>query len=72
VCGVEHGRQALHWRGARWRAFEAARFGNGPGDLRAPDPRLADDVVFCLETKNSVMGKIVLRRDEIALLPEPE
>ena len=30
------------------------------------------DVVFCLETKNSVMGKIVLRRDEIALLPEPE
>ena len=31
-----------------------------------------DDVVFCLETENSVMGKIVLRCDEIALLPEPE
>lgn len=26
-----------------------------------------EDVVFCLETENPVMGKIVLRRDEIAL-----
>jgi hypothetical protein len=31
-----------------------------------------DDVVFCLEAESPVMGKIVLRRDEIALLPEPE
>jgi hypothetical protein len=31
-----------------------------------------DWVVFCLETENPVMGKIVLRRDEVALLPAPE
>jgi len=31
-----------------------------------------DGVVFCLETENPVMGKIVLRRDEVALLPAPE
>jgi hypothetical protein len=28
-----------------------------------------DDVMFCLETESAVMGKIVLRRDDIALLP---
>ncbi len=32
----------------------------------------SNDVVFFLETENPVMGKIVLRRDEIVLLPEPE
>jgi hypothetical protein len=30
------------------------------------------DVAFCLETRNPVMGKVVLGRDDVALLPELE
>jgi hypothetical protein len=30
------------------------------------------DVVFCLETQNPAMGKVVLGRDDVALLPDPE
>jgi hypothetical protein len=29
------------------------------------------DIVFCLETQNPVMGKVVLGREDVALLPEP-